>query len=127
MPAEPLCIQRGADMPSADARIDTDRPSRYLVQLCRHASAMGAGHSHGGHAGAAHQQIQATAEWSEDQGLIRLVPLGQCSLVASPGVLMLHIDAETENDLVQIRQLLTADLHRFSSRDRLEVNWKSSA
>ena len=33
-------------MPSIETRIDTDRPNRYLSQLCQHASAMNGGSGH---------------------------------------------------------------------------------
>jgi hypothetical protein len=41
-------------MLTAEAQIDTERPGRYLTQLCRHAAAMGCarGHRLRAHAGA---------------------------------------------------------------------------
>jgi hypothetical protein len=55
-------------MPILQAQIQTERASRYLVQLCKHAAAMGSG----GHSPRVHLQgrmarreVQVAADWSE--------------------------------------------------------------
>ena len=59
-------------MPISQARIATDRPSRFLVQFCKHADAIGSrrGHRlrmHGGVA-AARGEVTVGAHWSDTVG-----------------------------------------------------------
>jgi hypothetical protein len=63
----------------AEARVETERASRYLVQLCQHVDKLGR----------ARPQMQAHAECSDDRGVIS-VGWGQCTLRALPGVLTLR-------------------------------------
>lgn len=42
----------------AEARVDTERSGRYLVQLCRHIEQVAA----------RHPQMQASVEWSDQSG-----------------------------------------------------------
>ena len=52
----------------AEARIDTDRPSRYLVQFCKHAAAMGSGRGH---------QLRAHAEGVSATGRVTIRATGR--------------------------------------------------
>jgi hypothetical protein len=116
-------------MPILQAQIQTERASRYLVQFCKHAAAMGGGrhtprmHLHGtmtrGH-------VQVSAEWSDTSGTVTFTPWGQCTLAADAGTLTLHIDAADEDGLTQIRDVITRDFERFSSRDPITVTWHRS-
>lgn len=110
-------------MPTAEARIETERPSRYLVQLCRHANAMSEteGHGHRTHAGSPRPDVRA--EWSETRGLIRFDPWGECTIEATATTLVLRIEAAGEDGLRRIQEVVTADLGRFGRRDRLAVSW----
>jgi hypothetical protein len=113
-------------MPSAEARIDTDRSSRYLVQLCKHASAMGGGR-HGArlHPGvsAAGRQVQVRAEWTDTHGRLTFAPWGECTLIADTDALRLRIDARDEAGLQSIRDILTKDVDRIGRRDNLRLIW----
>lgn len=60
-------------MLTAEARVETARPSRYLVQLCRHFSHQGRHLRHRPRAhligdGQAHPEAQAHVEWSDTTG-----------------------------------------------------------
>jgi hypothetical protein len=68
----------------AEARVATERSSRYLVQLCRHVNLVAR----------ANPQMQAHVEWSDDRGVISF-GRGRCTLRADPGVLTLHAEAPT--------------------------------
>lgn len=113
-------------MPSAEARIDTDRSSRYLVQLCKHASAMGRGR-HGArmHPGAAPagREVQVQAEWTDTRGRLTFTPWGECTLAADADALRLRIDARDESGLHNIRDILTKDVDRIGRRDNLILTW----
>lgn len=96
----------------AEARVETERSSRYLVQLCRHVNK----------AAQAHPQMQAHVEWSDDRGVISF-GWGRCTLHADPGVLMLRAEAPDEESLQRIEHRMADRLERFGRRDRLTVTW----
>lgn len=118
-------------MPTAEATLQTDNPSRYLVQLCRHASKMNHGlrghitrHRHTGGT-PARPQIQHV-DWSDTEGTLRL-NWGQCTMRAGPGTLTLRVEAADEEKLLGIQELIAANLQRFGRRDQLSVTWQPSA
>lgn len=96
----------------AEARVETERPSRYLVQLCRHVNL----------AAQANPQMQARAEWSNDHGVISFGG-GRCVLRAGPGVLTLRAEAGDKTALHQLQQRVADRLEQIGSRDHLVVTW----
>jgi hypothetical protein len=66
----------------AGAGVETERSSRYLLQLCRHVDK----------AGQPHPQLRAHVEWSDDRGAISF-RWGRGTLHALPGVLTLRTEA----------------------------------
>jgi hypothetical protein len=123
-------------MLSAEAHVRTGRPSRYLVQLCRHFSGKGRhlGHRPRAHLGGDVQAPdamravaeQARVEWSETEGTVRL-PWGDIVLRTAPGGLALRVDAESEENLLQLQNLLSGHLERFGRREGLQVSWQQAA
>ncbi|SEP53316.1 DUF2218 domain-containing protein [Amycolatopsis saalfeldensis] len=110
-------------MPTAEARVQTDRPSRYLVQLCRHANQMRhRPRSHDGENPHTPPEIQH-AEWSDTDGTVQL-NWGRWTLHATPGTLILRAEADTDNNLQQIQRLLAARLEKIGRRDELTVVWQ---
>jgi hypothetical protein len=114
---------------TAEARIDTDRPQRYLAQICKHAAAMGGG----GHRARMHlgdhpdrQQPEVHAEWTDTQGSLTFTHGGTCAITADNNTLTLRIEATDEENLRRIQDILTRDLDRFGRRDRLVVDWHDS-
>lgn len=115
-------------MLTTEAQIETERPSRYLVQFCKHAAAMGGGaHGHEPrvHLGGllARREVQVHAEWSDTHGRVTFTPWGQCTLQANANALTLCIEATEEENLRRIQDIVTRDFDRFSRRDPLTVNW----
>ena len=96
----------------AEARVATERSSRYLVQLCRHVDLVAR----------AEPQLRAHVEWSDDRGLISF-DWGRCTLRADPGVLILWAEAPDENSLRQLEQRVGDRLEQVGRRDRLSVTW----
>jgi hypothetical protein len=96
----------------AEATVETERSSRYLVQLCQHVSKVGR----------AHAQMQAGVEWSEDRGLIDF-DWGRCTLSATPGVLTLRAEAPDQDSLQLIEHRVADRLERIGRRDHLTVAW----
>ena len=115
-------------MPSAEAAIATERPSRYLEQLCKHAAAMGSGHGERTHLGhmLERRKVQVRAEWTKTRGLLTFTPWGQCALTANAATLHLRVDAGDEDGLHKIQDVLTRDLERIGRRDGLTVRWSTS-
>jgi hypothetical protein len=115
-------------MPTAEAHVETDRPSRYLVQLCRHFSHNGRhlGHrprAHDGGDAHARPDVQAHVEWSDTHGTVNFAPWGQCIMQVNANMLTLRAEAADEEKLQRIQELLAGHLDRFGRRDRLEVTW----
>lgn len=98
-------------MPSAEARIRTDRASRYLTQLCRHTariSAVANGHQHGGGAAMA---MPRRAESSSTDGVIDF-GRGRCTLRATSEELILLAEADDQQDLRVMQDAIAARLQR---------------
>lgn len=116
-------------MPILQAQIQTERASRYLVQFCKHAAALGGG-SHTSrmhlHRPMARGEVQVTAEWSDTSGMVTFTPWGQVTLAADNGILTLRIDAADEHGLAQIRDVITRNFERFSRRNPVTVTWQRS-
>jgi len=113
-------------MPILEARIQTERASRYLVQFCKHAAAMGdGGHSPRMHlqAAMAQRDVQVKAEWSDSYGTVSFTPWGRCTIAAAADTLTVHIESADEDGLRQIQDIITRDLERFSRRQPLTVIW----
>jgi hypothetical protein len=113
-------------MPILTAQIDTERPSRYLVQFCKHAAAMGGG----GHKPRMHRRdmtasrdVQVHAEWSDTHGTVIFAPWGRCTIAADANTLTLRIEATDEDGLRQIQDVITRDFDRFGRRESLAVTW----
>ncbi|MFD6033662.1 DUF2218 domain-containing protein [Streptomyces griseoincarnatus] len=123
-------------MLSAEARVATDRPSRYLIQLCRHFSRRGRhlGHRPRAHLGdGAHTlsamravAAQARADWSATEGSVSL-PWGTIALRTAPEELTVRVEAAGEENLRWLQTLVAGHLERFGRRDGLRVSWQRAA
>jgi hypothetical protein len=112
-------------MPTAEARIATDRASRYLAQLCRHTDMMGRMRHRPATAHARLMPEVRHAEWSETQGTVRFAG-GRWTLDASPDALRLRVEADDEETLQRLRNSITARLEKIGRRDGLAVTWQRS-
>ncbi|WHT17769.1 DUF2218 domain-containing protein [Crossiella sp. CA-258035] len=90
---------------SAEAAVSTDRPSRYLTQLCKHFA----------------HKIEA-AEFSEERGDLTF-GAGKAELTAETGVLRLRVHADSEENLERMQHVVGSHLVRFGQRDELAVDW----
>lgn len=111
-------------MPTAEAHIPSDRPSRYLVQLCKHAAAMGDRHGLRMHGGESQQDVRLQAEWTDSRGVLSFIPWGRCTLIAEASALNLRVDAGDETGLRKIQDVLAKDLGRMAHRDAVTVMWE---
>jgi len=96
----------------SEARVETERPNAYLIELCRHVH----------EASQAHQRMQAHVEWTQDHGMISFGG-GRCTLCASPGVLTLRAEASDAAGLQRVERRVANRLKRLAGNDRLTVTW----
>jgi hypothetical protein len=115
-------------MPTAEAHVQTDQPSRYLVQLCKHARQV---HrlrhrppAHNGSEGQPPPRVQHV-EWTDTDGVVSF-GWGQCTLLATPNMLTLRAEAASEETLRRVQEIVASDIERFGKRERLQVTWQRS-
>jgi hypothetical protein len=96
----------------AEAAVATERPSRYLTQLCRHVKL----------ATTVSRRTTARVEWHADRGLIDM-GWGRCTLRAERDALILRAEADTEQDLREIQRRVTDRVEQIGRRDGLTVTW----
>jgi hypothetical protein len=111
----------GTAMLTTEARIETTNASRYLVHLCRHATKIGA-HFRPGHT----RPDVLDVEFSETHGTLEL-SWGRCVLDADPAALTVRVEADTEEHLRGIQDIVEADLERFGHRDGVRVTWRRAS
>lgn len=114
-------------MPTAEAQVETDRASRYLVQLCSHTSQMSrlrhrAAVGHGG--GRMVSEVQ-DVDWSDTVGIVRFTG-GQCTLRAGSDALTLLVEADDEETLQRLRAGVAGRLEKIGRRDGLKVTWRQA-
>jgi hypothetical protein len=114
-------------MPSAEARIPTDRAARYLEQLCSHLGAMG--HMPrlpaGGHGGAGMPRVE-NIEQNGNRAVIRFDD-GSWALQAHEDALVLRVEAEEAAALERLKEAIAARITKIGRRDGLAVTWSSPA
>ena len=119
----------------AEARVETDRPARYLAQLCQHLGNqgrhLGTGegrqprHRPGGRQSDHSRPVtaeQVQVEWTETEGTVTF-PGGRCTMRASGDALLLRAEAADGAALEFIENLIGSHLGRFSRREPLTVTW----
>jgi hypothetical protein len=112
-------------MPTAEAHVPTDRPSRYLVQLCRHAKQMGRMRHRPPtrHSGGQMPPEVRHVGYSETYGIVRFAE-GQWTLQATAGTLTLRVEATDENTLRRLQDGIAARLEKIGRHDQLAVTWQ---
>ncbi len=118
----------GIAMPTAEARVATDNPGRYLIQLCTHAQQVNRmRHRPAGHGDGTRPRPQVQhVDWSETEGSVSF-GWGKCTMQAAPGMLTLRAEAIDTEHLGQVQQIVTADIERFGRREHLRVIWQEPA
>jgi hypothetical protein len=106
-------------VPTATARVPTDRADRYLAQLCQHLGQIGS-HPRHGHGGASPQVRRV--DRSDGHGTIEFAA-GTCMLHASADELTIELTAVDAQTLEQLQRLLSARLETIGRRDNFTVTW----
>jgi hypothetical protein len=118
-------------MPAAHARIETERASRYLTQLCQHIQSIYSSRGPLSHARrtppVAHTQGRPAepprVAWTDIQGTVTFGD-ATITLQAGPGALLLRAEAASDRSLQQAQELVTGLLARIGRRDNLSVTWQ---
>lgn len=90
------------------ARVETERASIYLQQLCKHF---------------AHRR---PVTFTPEQGRIEF-DIGTCRLEAANGILTLVADADDADRLAQLQDVVDKHLVRFAFRAPLKIEWIAAA
>lgn len=117
-------------MLTSEARVRTDRASRYLTQLSDHGSKMrlAAFHHRRDHQAHAAGDGPASVQRAQSDGTEGVIDFGwgRCTLVATADELVLTIQAEDQSGLRRIEEGIAARLQRIGRRDRLTVIWRQT-
>src|SRR5690242_14762107 len=89
-------------------RVETERASIYLQQLCKHF---------------AHKR---PVEFTPEKGQIAL-SAGMCRLTATDGVLTIRAEAEDAGRLAQLQDVIARHLERFAFRNPVALDWHAAA
>lgn len=110
-------------MPVAEARIRTDRASRYLAQLCGHTARISVLAHANRHGEDAATPMPLRAECSETDGVIDF-DRGRCTLRATTDELILLAEAGNQQDLLLIEEAIATRVQRIGRRDQLSLTWR---
>jgi hypothetical protein len=91
-------------MPTSEARVATETPSRYLGQLCKHF------------------QHKLPVTLDERSGSITF-SAGVCTLQAGDDALVMQVEAANAEDLARVEDVVARHLLRFAFRSPPEIIW----
>lgn len=94
-------------MIKAEARVRTERASRYLVQMCKHF------------------RHKVEAEWTDVSGRVDFAP-GLCHMRVEDGKLVIQCEAANERELGRVKYILGDHLTRFAWREEIEMTWEET-
>jgi hypothetical protein len=122
-------------MLTAEARVQTSDPGRYLAQLCNHTAAMNKhgpamirrhaqrARAHAGGGALLRGEVHLSAECSATHGVITLNPWGRCTISVESDGLLLSVESNDTESLRRIQDVITSDLERWGTRENLKVLW----
>jgi hypothetical protein len=99
-------------MPTAEAKIETEDASRYLLELCQHLNDKVA----------AHPEMQAHVEWSETHGTAHF-GWGRCTMKANTDALILRAESDDQDGLEQVQEFVSRHLEKHGAGEQLTVSW----
>lgn len=88
----------------AEARIETEKASKYLKWLC------------------GHFRIKTQAEYDDTHGTVQFV-FGNCEMRAQPSQLYMRVETPTLEDLATAKEVVGGHLERFAHKDDVRVTW----
>jgi hypothetical protein len=110
-------------MLTAETTLRTTNASRYLVQLCQHATKV-RHHFRHLHVRKVRERPEVLdVDWSDSHGTLSLTG-GRCILDADATVLTVRVEAADHEHLRRVQDIIGADLERFGRREGLAVTWR---
>jgi hypothetical protein len=94
-------------MTSSTARVSTEKPKRYMEQLCKHFE----------------HKIPVTR--SEAENTITFTA-GVCKLTTEDNALILNVEAANDADLATLQDVVARHLVRFMFREAVDVQWQAA-
>jgi uncharacterized protein len=95
----------------AEARLETEHASRYLVELCRRL----------GEKGGANPDHGVRVRWTDTQGTLDF-GWARCRLSVLPGALEVRAEADDGEALAQIRELVSRHLEQHAGN--ITITWR---
>lgn len=89
---------------TSQTKVQTERASGYLQQLCKHFS------------------HKLETEFTPETGVIRF-DFGRADLSAASGTLTMTATADGGEDLTRLQRVLASHLERFAFREDLTIDW----
>lgn len=90
------------------ATFETDKPHRYMEQLCHHFGR------------------KVPAQYDADSGWVAF-SFGRCDMTAESQKLTLRANAKDQSQLDQVVQVMTSHLERFAFRENPTLAWNKPA
>ncbi|WP_366515273.1 DUF2218 domain-containing protein [Mycolicibacterium frederiksbergense] len=110
-------------MPTVEARVATDRASRYLTQLCRHANQMRVMSVHPSERGGPMPPRIERVDYTDTVGSVYFAE-GTLTLQAGADVLVLRLEAADHECLCRLEDAVAARLQTIGRRDCVTVDWQ---
>ena len=111
-----------------EGHVVTDRPDRYIKQLCQHAAALG---RRGPREFKAHgseqeplREVSIGASWTGSTGVIDLAPWGRCELNAVADGFDVRIEADSAEHVARIADRIERNIARIG-KGSLPIKWTS--
>jgi uncharacterized protein len=97
----------------AEARVETEDASRYLVELCEHLNQKAE----------AKPELGVRVAWTKGNGTVDF-GWGRCAMRADEDSLSLRAEADDDDGLRQVRELISRHLQKHAGDDRLTLTWR---
>ncbi len=88
------------------ATIETNKAERLMKALCNHFAR------------------KINAHYEGNKGYIEFVGMGKCEITATASSLTLQVDAENEDNLSRLKQVVADHLLRFMPGETIQISWK---
>ena len=95
-------------MLKAQAQVKTDKAARYLKALCNHFS----------------HKVQAT--YDDNHGSVQF-SIGNCEMQANGDSISFQVEADSAENLEQLKEVVGGHFERFTGEDALKVTWQDEA
>src|SRR3954454_5951773 len=97
----------------AEAQLTTGHASRYLAELCRQLD----------HKAQANRELDVHVAWTDTDGTVDL-GWGRCTMRADESTLLVRVEADDDDALRHVRELISRHLEKLADDDHLAFAWR---